>query len=102
MNLFLSLYNENNSFYTVSLLTGVAKWSHLKDFFDIDNCNPVFVFAPALSKEHLEPNAKQKMRVRLAAQVFSHTVTAGLYAKISDGMLFLNAVHSLINDILVI
>ncbi|CAF4883247.1 unnamed protein product [Pieris macdunnoughi] len=66
---------------------GVAKWSHIKDFFEIDNKNPNFVFAPALTKDHLNPNAKQKMRVKLAAQVLSHTVAAGLYAKIADGAL---------------
>ena len=69
-------------------LIGVAKWSHIKEFFEDDNSNPNFVFAPALTKEHLDPNTKQKMRVKLAAQVLSHTVAAGLYAKISNGMYF--------------
>ncbi|CAK1597698.1 unnamed protein product [Parnassius mnemosyne] len=66
--------------------TGVAKWSHIKEFFDVDK-NPNFVFAPALTKEHLNPNPKQKMRVKLAAQVLSHTVAAGIYVKIANGAL---------------
>ncbi|XP_063896832.1 uncharacterized protein LOC126056415 [Helicoverpa armigera] len=64
---------------------GVAKWSHIKQFYELDNNNPNFVFAPCLSKQHLEPNSKQKMRVKLAAQVLSHSVAAGLYTKIAGG-----------------
>lgn len=67
------------------MVSGVAKWSHIKNFFELDKQNNNFVFAPALTKDHLNPNAKQKMRVKLAAQVLSHTVAAGIYAKVSDG-----------------
>ena len=73
-------YNTINNYFT-----GVAKWSHIKQFYELDNNNPNFVFAPCLSKQHLEPNSKQKMRVKLAAQVLSHSVAAGLYTKIAGG-----------------
>ncbi|XP_047036130.1 uncharacterized protein LOC124641914 [Helicoverpa zea] len=66
---------------------GVAKWSHIKTFYDLDNQNPNFVFAPGLKLEHLNPNSKQKMKVKLAAQTLSHTVAAGMMAKISEGVL---------------
>ncbi|KAJ8708707.1 hypothetical protein PYW08_010089 [Mythimna loreyi] len=66
---------------------GVAKWSHIKAFYDLDNQNPNFVFAPGLKLEHLNPNSKQKMKVKLAAQTLSHTVAAGMMAKISEGVL---------------
>ncbi|XP_045497005.1 uncharacterized protein LOC123697128 [Colias croceus] len=66
---------------------GVAKWSHIKTFYDLDNQNPNFVFAPGLKLEHLNPNSKQKMKVKLAAQILSHTVAAGMLAKISEGVL---------------
>lgn len=45
------------------LKIGVAKWSHVQQFYEIDNNNTNFVFAPALSEQHLNPNSKQKMRV---------------------------------------
>lgn len=48
--------------------------------------NPNFVFAPLLRNEHLNPNTKQKMKVNLAAQVLSHSVAAGMLAKIAQGM----------------
>ncbi|CAH0730441.1 unnamed protein product, partial [Brenthis ino] len=63
--------------------TGVAKWSHIVKFYESDNSNPNFVFAPCLRQEHLNPNTKQKMRVKLAVQLLSHTVAAGMFAKIS-------------------
>lgn len=66
-------------------VSGVAKWSHIVKFYEVDKVNPNFVFAPALKQEHLNPNTKQKMKVKLAAQVFSHTVAAGMMAKISNG-----------------
>lgn len=68
-------------------ILGVAKWSHIKTFYDLDNQNPNFVFAPCLKSEHLNPNSKQKMKVKLAAQTLSHTVAAGMMAKISEGII---------------
>lgn len=68
-------------------ILGVAKWSHIKTFYELDNQNPNFVFAPALKLEHLNPNSRQKMKVKLAAQTLSHTVAAGMMAKISEGIL---------------
>ncbi|KAH9632236.1 hypothetical protein HF086_002871 [Spodoptera exigua] len=41
----------------------------------------------SLKLEHLNPNSKQKMKVKLAAQTLSHTVAAGMMAKISEGVL---------------
>lgn len=52
-------------------ILGVAKWSHIKTFYELDNQNPNFVFAPALKLEHLNPNSRQKMKVKLAAQTLS-------------------------------
>ncbi|CAK1597856.1 unnamed protein product [Parnassius mnemosyne] len=64
---------------------GITKWSHIRQFYELDNNNPSFVYAPCLTKEHLDPNTKQKMRVKLAAQVLSHSVAAGIYSKIAKG-----------------
>lgn len=52
-------------------------------FFELDKNNPNFVFAPALTESHLNPNLHQQMRVKLAAQIFSHAVASGLYGRIA-------------------
>lgn len=63
---------------------GTAKWSDIEAFHKLDKNNANFVFAPALTESHLNPNVKQQMRVKLAAQIFSHSVTAGILAKIAS------------------
>lgn len=55
----------------------------------MDNKNPNFVFAPALTEQHINPNGKQKMKVKLAAQVLSHSVAAALFAKVSSSKLLI-------------
>ncbi|CAG4937854.1 unnamed protein product [Colias eurytheme] len=76
---------------------GIAKWTHIKEFYDLDSQNDHFVFAPKLRTEHLAPtNSKQKMRVSLAAQVLSHSVAAGMYCKIAKGV-FRKYEHALIS-----
>lgn len=64
----------------------MEKWSHVQKFYDLDKNNPNFVFAPALTEHHLKPNTKQKMKVKLAAEVFSHSVSVGILAKIGNSM----------------
>lgn len=76
-------------------ILGVAKWSHIKTFYELDNQNPNFVFASALKLEHLNPNSRQKMKVKLAAQTLSHTVAAGMMAKISEGILCYDIIISI-------
>ncbi|CAG4986368.1 unnamed protein product [Colias eurytheme] len=72
--------------------TGIASWKHIKQFFELDNCNPHFVFAPKLSHHHIQPNGKEKMRVKLATQIFSHSVAMGIYSKASTNELPAGAV----------
>ncbi|CAH2104627.1 unnamed protein product [Euphydryas editha] len=88
-NMFLKYNIECDTNINSNLQTGrgVAKWEHIIQFYEIDNKNPNFVFAPCLRKDHLDPNNKQKMKVNLAAQVLSHSVAAGMFSKISDGSL---------------
>lgn len=64
------------------LILGTVKWSHIETFYNMDKSNANFVYAPALTEHHIHPNLKQQMRVKLAAQVFSHSVAAGMFAKI--------------------
>lgn len=77
-----------NSILTITFIPGVAKWTHIESFFNMEKANPNFVFAPALTQQHLQPNGKQKMKVRLAAQVLSHSVAAGLYAKVAQSKFY--------------
>ncbi|XP_052747040.1 uncharacterized protein LOC112046793 [Bicyclus anynana] len=69
--------------FATNAVSGIAKWEHIKEFFKNDNNNPNFVFAPALTDQHIHPNGKQKMKVKLAAQVLSHSVAAGIFAKVA-------------------
>ncbi|CAH2085875.1 unnamed protein product [Euphydryas editha] len=69
------------------IIKGIVKWSHIKKFYNLDKNNPNFVYAPALTDQHINPNVKQQMRVKLAAQVFSHSIAAGLLVKIAKNEL---------------
>ncbi|CAG5041262.1 unnamed protein product [Parnassius apollo] len=66
---------------------GTVKWSHIEAFYQLDKTNPNLVYAPQLTDNHLRPNCQQKMRVKLAAQVFSHSVTTGMLMKIAQNEL---------------
>jgi hypothetical protein len=66
---------------------GRASWKHLFSFYEIDKTQCIRV-APKLKNEHLEPPAIYgKMNVRLAAQVFSHSVSSGMQSHVSAGSL---------------
>ncbi|KAL0832003.1 hypothetical protein ABMA28_001502 [Loxostege sticticalis] len=54
-----------------NLRSTVSSWKHIEQFFELDNCNPHFVFAPTLSQHHIQPNGKEKRRVKLATQIFN-------------------------------
>ncbi|XP_059046613.1 uncharacterized protein LOC131842112 [Achroia grisella] len=68
-------------------IKGIVKWSHIEQFYNQDKNNANFVYAPVLTDHHIHPNMKQQMRVKLAAQVFSHSVAAGILAKIASNEL---------------
>jgi len=54
-----------------------ASWKTISDFFNIDS-KQKFRLAPRLTAKHLELPAFSKMKVKLAAQVLSRSVAAGL------------------------
>lgn len=68
----------------IILISGIAKWKHIEELYNIQKNTMNFVYAPALTESHLNPNVKQQMRVHLAAQVLSHSVAAGLFAKVTS------------------
>ena len=53
-----------------------AQWKHFEMFYDIDSQNSIRM-APKITKKHVSLPPFTNMRVRLATQVFSHTVAAG-------------------------
>lgn len=63
--------------------SGIAKWSDISEFYKLDN-NANFVFAPALTDRHINPNLREQMRVKLAAQILSHSVTAGILTYVAQ------------------
>lgn len=66
---------------------GTASWQHLQKFFEIERAQTVRT-APKLRNEHIEPPAIYgKMNVRLAAQVFSHSVAAGMRSFVAANFL---------------
>ncbi|CAH2086714.1 unnamed protein product [Euphydryas editha] len=88
-NLFLKYDIECTTEITSSNKSGIgdAKWCHIKTFYELDNQNSNFVFTPGLKVEHLNPNSKQEMKLKLVAQTLNHTVATGMMAKISEGAL---------------
>ena len=51
-------------------------WHHLEDFYNIDS-RSVIRMAPKLTRRHFDLPPFTNMRVKLATQVFSHSVAAG-------------------------
>eukprot|EP00795_Rhopilema_esculentum_P016148 gene16148-7511_t len=47
---------------------------------------------PKLTEKHIDPNGLLKMRVKLASQIFSHSVAAGIYAYASMNVLNSSAI----------
>lgn len=74
------LKSVRNNFKNYNVLfdnSKIAKWIHVINLFDIDSKNKYRV-APRLSKAHLETKKFSSMKVKLAAQVLSHSVAAGI------------------------
>ncbi|KAL2102037.1 hypothetical protein ACEWY4_003798 [Coilia grayii] len=69
------------------------KWTYLQRFFELDSQLPIRK-APKLTKGHFQLNSFSKMRVNKAAQVLSHTVSAGIYTYVALGKLPGEAVHT--------
>jgi hypothetical protein len=62
----------------------VAKWDHILKLYELDKPRP-FRQLYKLTDTHLHPTAQSTMKVRLAVQVMSHTVAAGLNTLVAAG-----------------
>ena len=69
------------------------KWQHLSSFYDADSSKPIRL-APKLKKKHIELPPFSPLRVRLATQVLSHSVAAGMAVMTQWGILCPEAIHT--------
>lgn len=69
--------------YNIEINGSLIQFAHVRKFFEMDSKLSVRM-CPKLTQKHIELTNFSKMRVRLAAQIFSHSVAAGLmtYAKL--------------------
>lgn len=76
---------RNNFFsYNFCLVDGVTTKSYLEMMYTFDKVKQ-YRLAPRLSDEHLNPNNFKKMKVKLASQVFSHSVAVAMHTYIDFG-----------------
>jgi hypothetical protein len=71
----------------------IIKWENIVDFYERDS-KQVLKLAPKLTEKHLNLPPFAAMRVRLAAQIFSHSVAAGMNTHIAFGALPSDALPS--------
>lgn len=69
------MFNENR-----------VRWQHVLDFYNRDSRQKLKL-APKLTDKHFNLPPFAAMRVRLATQIFSHSVAAGMYTHVSLGTL---------------
>lgn len=60
----------------------IVSWKHIEKFYAIDK-KAQFRAAPRLTDSHIYPNNFEKMKVKYAVQVLSHTVSAGINTFVS-------------------
>jgi DNA transposase THAP9 len=78
------LKSIRNNLYKHSFVFNQKKacWKVISDFYAVD-CKQKFRLAPKLTKKHIDLPAFSKMKVKLAAQVLSSSVAAGLVTQAS-------------------
>lgn len=64
----------------------VASWRDITALYELDSNNSIRC-CPKLTNTHISPNGFQKMKVKLATQVLSHTVSAAMLMAVSGGLL---------------
>ena len=72
--------------YTFRFSNYSACWKDIIDFYEKDKLLPIRA-APKLTEKHVHPTNFQKMKVKYATQIFSHTVAAAICTYSSVGSL---------------
>lgn len=62
--------------YEIDGVKRMAKWKHLEELYNADNCIPDSKMLPRLTDYHVIPDKIKKMKVRFATQVFSQRVAS--------------------------
>lgn len=77
-----------NNFKTniIKIETKCVSWSYVERLYNVDKTKNNRL-APKLTESHIHPTNFQRMKVKLAAQTLSHTVSAALNTYISIGLL---------------
>lgn len=70
-----------------------ASFKDIETFYQMDT-KKEFRLAPKLSKKHLYPSSRQKMSVKLAGQVLSHSTAAGIYTLVAGNKLSATAIST--------
>lgn len=73
----IKLVRNNLINYNFQFDNNEAKWDHIIQFYEKDKTQQVRS-APKLTESHIKPNKFEKIKVKLAVQVLSATVAAGL------------------------
>jgi len=82
------LKSTRNMFFKHNFIVNndVLDKKHIDTFYNHDSkCN--VRMAPKLTYAHVHPGPFEKMKVRLAAQIFSHSVAAGMSVALNQGIL---------------
>jgi len=90
------LKSTRNMFYKHNLIVNdeIIDKKHIDTFYNYDSkCN--VRMAPKLTYSHIHPSPFEKMKVRLAAHVFSHSVAAGMSVALNQGILPKNSKYTI-------
>lgn len=68
------------------MIQGTADWKYIDELYTLEKTSTT-ARATKLSKKHLAPNTFEKMSVKLAAQVMSHTTAAAMKTAIECGQI---------------
>jgi len=75
-----NLLTKNLNF-TYNVKNQTASWSHIETLYRLDKQNEIYELRtlPKLTESHIIPSKIKKMRVSVAAQVFSHRVASTMH-----------------------
>ena len=54
----------------------IADFAHIQKFYEIESTSNI-KYAPKIKDQHITPTNAQRMKVKYASQLLSHSVSAG-------------------------
>ena len=89
----LKSLRNNLKVYNFTVRGHVVKWQYVEDLFKFDTTQKIKL-APRLTERHIVLPCFSKMKVKLASQVFSHSVASGISLLTNLGRLPEEAAHT--------